>query len=112
VIAAQVDFDRDVLVTHFFHDGQRIRFVGDVHAVTDAAGAGDIERIADVEGQVFRLHHAQRQLTRVQRQFHVGIARFEELVHAHMQLVVAHGDVGTLLSDDVDRRFSDATVPA
>nr|GEU28080.1 hypothetical protein [Tanacetum cinerariifolium] len=102
IVAAQVDLDRNILIVHLFHDAQRIAFVGNVHAMADAARARHVQRLLDVELQPFRLHHAQRQLARVQRQFDGRIFGFQELVHLHVQRVVAHRHVRAFLAHDVD----------
>ena len=55
----------------------------------------------DVVSQALRRHHAHGQFAGMQAQARGGPAGLEELDHAHVQHVVAHGDLAVLRADDV-----------
>jgi hypothetical protein len=88
VVAGQVDLDRHLVAGHPGQQGLGVVLVGDVDAVADAAGAGDLDRLADVEAQLARGDQALGQLAGVQRQLHVRILAVQELQHPHVQGVV------------------------
>ena len=76
--------------------------VHDVDAVADAFGAGDLDRLPDVEALAFRADHAVAELAGVERDADVGVEGVEEADHTHLPGVLGHGHAPVFRLDEVD----------
>ena len=95
-VGGEVDLDHDVLVGHLFEERVGVVFVEHVDAVADALGVAEVDGFADVEAEAVGRDHAGGEFAGVERDADVGVDGVEVVEHLHLEVVVAHGDVGRL----------------
>ena len=88
--AGQVDLHQDALFGHALHELRCLRVIKNIGAVTDAPGAGEVQRRPDMPSQVFGRHQAQVNLSGMQRD---AVLRRREMSrqfpdHFHLPAVV------------------------
>ncbi len=77
------DLHRHILAAHLGEEAVHVALEGDGGAVADAAGAGHLHRLADVEGEVRRRHQAEPQFARMERHRHVMPGEGADPAHVH-----------------------------
>jgi len=107
VIAGEVDLDHHRPRAHLGEQALHVAFEGERDAMADAAGAGDLDGRADVEGQVGRRNKPEPEFAGVQRDRHVVRQKADDL---HVAGVVAARHEIVFGPDEIER--DDARVGA
>src|SRR5215469_18092600 len=79
VSAGEADLDGDRPRAHLGKQAFHVAFEGKRDAMADAAGASDLDGLADVEGKIGRRNEPEPQLARVQRHRHVAGEKTDDL---------------------------------
>src|SRR5258706_6028873 len=90
VVAGETDFDVHAARGHGLQQTGSIVFVGQVDSMSDALGAGDHDRVADVMAEPLRLDESRPQLARVRGEMDLRIELMEEGEHLHLIVEVVH----------------------
>ncbi len=100
VSAGEVDLDDDRPRAHLGEQAFHVAFEGKRDAMADAAGASDLDGLADVKGKIGWRNEAEPQLARVQRDRHVVGEKADDL---HVAGVVAARHETIFGPDEIER---------
>ena len=105
VVAGEIDFDHDVLRSHFLEQILRIRFKHNVHTVADALGMTLLDGAANVTAEALVGNHSRSNFTGMKADVHVGVHGVHEVENLHVDVVIAHGDKTVFGHDEVDADY-------
>jgi hypothetical protein len=100
VIAGEVDLDHHRPRAHLGEQALHVAFEGERNAMADAAGASDLDGLADVKGKVGRRNKPEPQFAGVQRDRHVLGEKADDL---HVAGVVAARQQIVFGPDEIER---------
>src|SRR5215831_17818908 len=100
VVAGEVDLDHHRPRAHLGEQALHVTFEGKRDAMADAAGAGDLDGLADVKGKVGGRNKPEPQFARVQRDRYVVGEKVDDL---HVAGVVAARHEIVLGPDEIER---------